>query len=137
MGLPSPVVEACSYAPQQNSIRTQMDAGAAKMRRRFTRVPEDVTFSLMLTRPQVFILTDFIEATLKDVLPFDWIEFRHPGKSPATYRFKSRPKMTPVTPTLWRVELELELLSAARPRFPIANESRLLIDTGDGAALTT
>ena len=118
--LPVPLLSGVSYASQPNIIRTQMDAGVAKTRRRFTAVPEDVLFALLLTRAQVQTLQDFVAITLKDVLPFDWIEFR---KSEAddvtavTYRFKSRPKFTPLGGGYWRADIELELLTTFQGTF--------------------
>lgn len=113
--LPNPMLEGISYAPQSNVIRTQMDAGIAKTRRRFTAVPEDVAFSLFLTAAQVQTLQDFVAVTLADVLPFDWIEFRKPvadWTTLVTYRFKSRPRFTPMGSGLtWKADIELELLT--------------------------
>jgi hypothetical protein len=119
ISLPVPLLDGVSYASQQNVIRTQMDAGVAKTRRRFTAVPEDVTFSLSLSRAQVQTLQDFIAITLKDVLPFDWREFRKPDTEPlVTYRFKSRPKFTPMgRGDHWRADIELELLTTFQGTF--------------------
>lgn len=112
--LPVPLVEGVSYTSQDNVIRTQMAAGVAKTRRRFTAVPEDVTFQLLLDRAKLQTLLDFVSVTLKDVLPFDWREFRKPVADQGTlvtYRFKSRPSMVPIHGGLWRVSIELELLT--------------------------
>ena len=112
--LPVPLVEGVSYTSQDNIIRSQMDAGVAKIRRRFTAVPEDVSFQLLLTLAQIQTLVDFHDITLKGVLPFDWIEFRKPEAdwgTLVTYRFKSRPTFVPVHGKLWRATLELELLT--------------------------
>lgn len=87
-----------------------MDAGPAKVRRRFTAVTEDVTFTLELEdATQAQTLRQFVAAELKDVLPFNWIDFRNPPTT-ATYRFKRRPKITPLTAGGWQAVLELELL---------------------------
>ena len=112
--LPVPLVEGVSYSSQDNIIRSQMDAGVAKIRRRYTAVPEDVSFQLLLTLAQLQTLVDFHDITLKGVLPFDWIEFRKPEAdwgTLVTYRFKSRPTFAPVHGALWRATLELELLT--------------------------
>lgn len=128
------MVESCTFTPQDNTIRTQMEAGAAKVRRRFTRVPEDVTFSLTLDRPQVEVLQDFVAITCADVLPFNWVDFRRPltADNVAVYRFKNRPRLTPLGAGYWRADLELELISKpVQGTFPIG----LLLP--DGSELTT
>ena len=117
--LPIPLLEGVTYTAQQNVISTQMDAGPAKLRRRFTAVPEDVTFSLFLTQAQAQTLSDFVAITLKDVLPFDWREFRKPDTDTlVTYRFKSRPRFTPMGSGLtWRADIELEQLTTFQGTF--------------------
>lgn len=116
--LPNPIVESCSYTPRENVIRTQMDAGVAKTRRRFTNVPEDVVFPLPpLDRAQLQTLLDFHDVTLKTVLPFDWRDFRKPDLTLVTYRFKARPSHSPIGGGLWRVSLQLELLTTFQGTF--------------------
>lgn len=109
-----------SFSPlTSNIIRTQMDAGVAKTRRRFTAVPEVVTFTLLLSPAQVQTLQDFVAITLKDVLPFDWKELRKPNdETPVTFRFLSRPRFTPSeVEGLWRADIELELLTTFQGTF--------------------
>lgn len=110
--LPEPLVDAASYTPQDNAIRTQMAAGTAKVRRRFTAVPEDVSFTLRLSTAQVDVLDAFVIVTLKDVLPFTWKNFRKVGFPVCQYRFVRRPKYTaaPKGPDLWDAAIDLELL---------------------------
>lgn len=110
--LPQPVLDSISYTPLNNTIRSQMDAGPAKMRRRFTAAGEDVTLVLMLTAEQKADLDTFIRVTLKDVLPFDWYEFRAAEQTVATYRFRQRPAYTPWGPDYWQATLNLDLLGA-------------------------
>ena len=108
--LPCPLYEGCQYTPAENVIRSGMDVGT-KVRRRFTWVPEEVTFTLRLTTAQVAILQSFVRDTLKDVLPFQWVEFRAGPDSVATYRFRQRPSYTPVGPGWWDASLQLDLLA--------------------------
>lgn len=114
--LPVPLVEGISYTPGQNVIRSQMDAGVAKMRRRFTAVPETLTFNLVLIEAQVQVLQDFVEITLADVLPFDWIDFRKPTGTGVTYRFTKRPGFTPrsAAGNRWVAAIELEQLTTSQ-----------------------
>lgn len=108
--LPEPVLDSISYSPWQNTIRSQMDSGPPKMRRRFTAAGEDVTVVLILTPAQKDALDTFIRTTLKDVLPFDWYEFRAAEQTVATYRFKQRPAYTPWGAEYWQATLSLDLL---------------------------
>ena len=106
--LPVPTDESLSYAPLvDNIITTQMETGAPKRRRRFTNVPESFNCTLVLTKAQVATLQAFVATTLKDVLPFDWKDFR--DNSAATYVFQKRPgySLTAVGANLWKVPLEL------------------------------
>lgn len=111
--LPSPRVGGATYTPQDNSIRTQMVAGAAKVRRRFTAVPEMVQLTILLTSlEQVQTLDTFVIGTLKDTLPFTWKNFRLPGFPPAVYRFVRRPIYVAVDGgvQMWDAALELEMI---------------------------
>lgn len=122
--LPIPLVENVSYASAENVIKTQMEAGAPKMRRRFTSVPEMATFRLFLSRAQVQVLQDFVRVTLADVLPFQWREFRLPDETfsdgtenTAIYRFVGRPTYVPAISGLWwYADITLEIVSSSLTR---------------------
>jgi hypothetical protein len=112
--LPAPQDEAGQYAPLvENVITSSMETGAPKTRRRFTAMPEVFTGSLLVTSAQAATLDGFYRTTLKEVLPFDWKDFRD-GTS-ATYTFKKAPTFarapgsrSTVNPYgLWRATLEL------------------------------
>lgn len=93
---------------EDNAVRTGMDAGPRKVRRRYTKPVEDVRGSLELTDAQATILRDFVVVTLKDVLPFDWTNFI--SNQTATYRFVGRPRFTRVGYDNVRADFQLELL---------------------------
>ena len=116
VSLPVPLVQGITYTPGQNTIRTPMDAGPAKVRRRFTAVPETLAFNLVLTGAQVQVLQDFVEITLSDVLPFDWIDFRKPTGTAVTYRFTKRPSYSPrsAAGNRWVAAIELEQLTTSQ-----------------------
>jgi hypothetical protein len=109
--LPQPGLDSLNFAPWKNAVRSEMDAGVPKMRRRFTAVGEDVQMIVYVTSAQRVTLDAFVKTTLKDVLPFDWYEFRAETQTPATYRFKSRPQYTPWGSEHWQAALNLDLLS--------------------------
>lgn len=90
-----------------NVIKTDMETGAPKRRRRFTAVPETFTCSVVLTGAQCAVLNTFVVTTLADVLPFDWKDFRSGGA--ATYVFNKRPTyaFAAAGAGLWRASLDL------------------------------
>lgn len=108
--LPNPQYGGASFEPWNNTIRTQMDAGTPKMRRRYTAVGANVVYMILVTEAEAQTLDGFVAGTLKDVLTFNWKDFRKAGHPAAVYRFRSRPKYESVSFGLWRATLELEIL---------------------------
>jgi hypothetical protein len=112
-GLPQEVYtdQGPTYTAQDNTVRSSVTSGPAKLRRRFTAVPSDVTVSLQLSEDEIAILETFVKDTLGEVLPFDWVKF-HTGEA-APYRFKagwSSVKLTWYVGDVWNVSMELECL---------------------------
>jgi len=103
-------MEAVSYKPWDNAVRSQMDAGTPKARRRFTAVGEDVRLAIVVNKAQADALDAFYSVTLKVVLPFTWKHFRKAGYPACDYRFKAPPQYVPLGFDLWRADLELERL---------------------------
>lgn len=121
VSLPCALIEGYQVSPgMANAIRTSIEGGAPRMRRRFTNVPLRVTCVVSLSRGQVQTLDDFVAITLADVGAFRWMDFRRPvdGINNAAYRFLARPSYAPSgTGNRWRASLELELLTTADGRF--------------------
>lgn len=89
-------------------VRTKMDAGPPKVRKRFTAGIRPITGSLDLTAAQVATLDTFVMTTLKGgVETFDWT---HP-RTGAAASFKIVPPVTytAMEPDVWRASLSLEL----------------------------
>lgn len=94
------------------ALRTQMDAGPAKTRRRHTAAPRPLNVTVGLSRAQAASFDDFFTEDLAGgALSFDWI---HPRTLAAvTLRF-----VTPPPPRIvpepgaqrWRVALTLEVM---------------------------
>lgn len=75
--LPPPKADSsASFGAPNNVIETGMETGAPKVRRRFTAVEIPFTCALKLSQAQVAVLEAFYYTTLKQVLPFDWTDFR-------------------------------------------------------------
>lgn len=110
--LPRPLAAQAGYAPLgDNVVSTNMDTGAPKFRRRFTSMPETFTGVVRLTDAQTATLKTFVETTLKDVGPFDWIDFR--SGAVATYVFRKRPGYTHVAGLAGWWDASLDLLKVA------------------------
>jgi hypothetical protein len=87
-------------------IRSAVDTGPAKQRRRFTAVPKPVTFTLQMSEAEIAILETFRITTLQEVNVFDWIDFK--TGAPATYRFMAPPTFTWDADVIWQVTFNLE-----------------------------
>lgn len=93
-------------------LRTPMDAGPAKMRKRFKR-PSILNVSYLLTTAEISLLETFIFTTLQGVFRFNFphprtqqsVEVRIIPGSDSTYYTISY-----VAPGYWKVALQLEVL---------------------------
>ncbi len=90
-------------------LRTRMDAGPDKVRRRFTAAPRPVRGTMAMTGAQVATLESFFDTTLQGgALPFDWT---HPRTGAAvTCRFIEPPEVLAKSTDRYRVSLVLEVL---------------------------
>lgn len=135
--IPGPLIDGIQYVSQSNVIRSEFPGGS-KARRQFTRVYEEVSFQLLLTRAGAQVLHDFCAITCADVLPFQWVEFRDPSKRPATYVFKARPTFRPAgTNALWIAEIQLELRTPFNGQFAIASDANEWIKTDSNEGIVT
>lgn len=90
-------------------IRSEMDVGPAKVRRRFTKSVDTFTGSIWVDATQYVTFENFYDTTLNGgTLPFT---FPHPlTQVPVDFRFKSPPKYTPVGSGTFEVTMEWEKL---------------------------
>lgn len=90
------------------ALRTQMDAGPAKVRRRFTAGVRNIDFTIPCSAAEIATLDTFYVTTLQGgVLPFDWT---HPRTgAAASFRFRGRPEYTDLG-AVFSARLELEIL---------------------------
>lgn len=102
-------VESYREQPPDVVLRTQMDAGPDKVRRRFTAGIRPVQGQIWCTKTQVATLDAFYVTTLLGgSLPFDWQNSR--TLTAASLRFRKPPTYEPDHKDLYRVGLELEIL---------------------------
>lgn len=90
-------------------VRSQVDAGVDKVRRRYTAGVRPIAMQLTLSSTQVDDLDAFFVTTLKHGAErFDW---KHPRTcSTAEFRFTSPPRYEPISATHMRTRFTLELL---------------------------
>jgi hypothetical protein len=93
---------------EPNVIRTEMETGPAKLRRRYTAEVKVFQASLVLTTAQVALLDTFYDVTVGAVDPFDWVH--HRTLAAVEYRFRGRPEYRPLGAGYWRTTLMLEIL---------------------------
>ena len=104
-----PLIAGASETAPDVVIRTQMDAGPAKIRRRFTAGVRKHQMKMILTTAQVAILDDFFVSTLSGgAVAFDWENPR--TNVAAEFRFTGPPQYTPVSGSYYDVGFELEEL---------------------------
>lgn len=96
---------------ESNVIRSPMEYGPPKMRRRASRAATRLKFSLLVDAAQRTALETFYLDTLAEVLPFDWQDFFAEGFPAATFRFVAPPQYQNVSGVLWSAAIELEQLS--------------------------
>jgi len=95
--------------PPAVALRSDMDAGAAKVRRRFTDAPRFFSISVQIDDTQRATLDTFYVTTLVGgTLSFDWV---HPiTRASAEFRFMSPPTYVALSGLVFRATLPLELL---------------------------
>ena len=111
VGLPQLIaVDGYGETPPDTTLRTGMDAGPAKVRRRSTAGIRPLSVQLDLDAAQVETLDGFYVATLQGgALAFDWV---HPRtQAIATLRFVRPPAYRPQgSDAAWRAVMQLEVL---------------------------
>ena len=105
----SPLVSGFSETPPETSLRTEMEQGPAKVRRRTTAGVRQMQMSFNMTKTQVAALDTFFTSTVNSgATAFD---FTHPRTtSTVSVRFVSPPSYTPLNGEYFNVNLELEQL---------------------------
>ncbi|TAL39632.1 MAG: hypothetical protein EPN97_02085 [Alphaproteobacteria bacterium] len=105
----SPLVDGFRETPPDTVLRSAMDQGPAKLRRRTTAGTGALSMTYLLTRVQVDTLMDFFNDTLAGgALSFD---FTHPvGGAALSCRFRQMPAYAPVNSEYFRAAIELEVM---------------------------
>lgn len=107
--LPPPLAEGYERQLGTNQIRSQPDAGPAKVRRRGTASVDVVAVSLLCTAAQRDAFEAFYRETLKDgTLAFQWAD--PAGGGPRRYRFTDQKVAIRPRRAKWLVAFKLERL---------------------------
>jgi hypothetical protein len=102
-----PLIQGASEKPPETTIRTNMDAGPAKVRGRFSAGVRPWKMQLVLTTAQVAILDDFYVSTLSGgANRFTWVNPR--TTSSAEFRFTAPPEYVPLGGGRYTVAMQLE-----------------------------
>lgn len=103
-----PLINSFQETPPENTIRTSMDVGPDKVRRRTTANVRPVSFNLFLLPPDVLVMDDFfVNQTRSGSEAFDFV---HPRtKQPVQARFVSSPSYKNRS-TGYEVSVSLEIL---------------------------
>lgn len=103
-------VNGYSQSFAETTIKSEMDAGPAKVRRRFTAGIEPISGKMVMTAAQLTMLETFYNTTLLGgSLRFSWT--KPPAHTAACeMRFTESPSWTAVEPEVYEVSLSLEIL---------------------------
>jgi hypothetical protein len=104
----------------KNLIRSQMDVGPAKLRRRSTAATRPMQGSMDMTDDQIQILMDFMDEIEGGALPF-YFPAQPPFVGTYLVRFGDElPQWDWFAPHTWKVDIKLEILPGApEPFVPI------------------
>ncbi len=105
----APLLRGYSEQGQGNTIRTQMDVGPPKRRRRYTAELVQYQMMVLLTEAQLATFETFYTSTLSHGADaFDWVD--HRAGTTLEYAFVGRPQYTPAGGGLWEVSFTLEAM---------------------------
>jgi hypothetical protein len=101
------LIDGYSESPPANTIRTEMDVGPAKMRRRSTAAPRPFSITQFMNTTQLATFDTFFNTTLNSGSErFDWV---HPRTQAAVeFRFVEQPNYEAIGGTSWHVSYNLE-----------------------------
>lgn len=100
-------------------IKTSMQAGPQKMRRRVSYSPSQVSMNLIVRPAGVQTLDDFYWITLNEVGNFYWHDYRKPlyQDNVSVYRFIDPPSYEAIGAKLWKANLQLERMTTVNGHF--------------------
>ncbi|WP_205169123.1 hypothetical protein [Burkholderia sp. LMG 13014] len=110
--LPAPMAAGYSYQPQTPFIRTNMDTGVARQRRRFVSVPSQVSVTWLLNRELLALFEAFVHYDLLDgACWFSAVIYNGMERRDVKARMIGGFKVDNVDPRFWRVSATLETIN--------------------------
>jgi len=107
--LPAPLINTIVETPPENTIRTQMEVGPAKVRRRTTANVRPLRFSITCTPTQAAALDTFYTATTSGGA--DEFDYSHPRTGDSvSARFTQAPTYSDVNGQAYRIDIALEIM---------------------------
>lgn len=105
----SPLIDGSRETPADTAIRTEMEAGPAKIRQRTSAGTARLSLTYIMSRAEVEVLQGFFSAGLSSgAMQFD---FTHPRTEETVgCRFRQPPAYAPINGDFFRVGVELEVL---------------------------
>jgi len=107
--LPAPLINTFKETVPDNILRTNMDRGVDKVRRRTTANARPIQFAMTLTEAQVSTLETFYVTTLgSGALEFTYV---HPRTGDSvSARFAAPPAYSDINGIVYRAEIQLEII---------------------------
>lgn len=107
--LPAPNINSLTESPPNNIIRSQMEKGPDKIRRRTTANVRPISFELSLTETQLSALdTFYVTTTYSGSVTFD---YTHPRTGAAvTARFVEPPQYSEKEGVIYGASISLEIM---------------------------
>ena len=105
----SPLIEGFRETPANATLRTEMETGPAKLRRRTTAATATLSLTFLISTAQLAVLDTFYADTLQHgTLPFD---YTHPvtGET-VSCRFRQPPARGALGDGYFRASIDLEVL---------------------------
>lgn len=111
--LPAASLSSYGYRPGENLIRTEMENGPAKVRRRFISVPTDVNVTWKFSRAELATFESFFRNTIYD--GSGWFQIKlvnGSGETLCTARFKEPYQAETLSrENVWRITATLEVMN--------------------------
>lgn len=114
--LPIPKLSGYDLQTTDPTIRTDMEGGSARVRRRYTAAPDHVSFSFLFDESQMATFRAFWESDFLNGAAWVFVPIKD-GRSPGVASKEVRPvtgsfKSSPVSATHWSVEFQVEVRNA-------------------------
>ncbi|CAB4122137.1 hypothetical protein UFOVP26_90 [uncultured Caudovirales phage] len=115
--LPGVLSNSYGFKPQSAIVRTEVDAGYARVRRRFNQAPTEIDVKWNFTQTQLGIFEKFFENDLYDGASWFYINlFNGTGQSTYTARFKTPYSASTIAREfMWEVTATLEVMARPLP----------------------